>query len=250
MAHQPEDRFDDPSTSWALIDQAHNPDTPLEQRQAAQQQLIVRYQRLVRRYLSGALGREHGGADAVDDCVQEFSKRVLEGKYRHAAPQRGRFRPYLLRSLQNLVTDYHRARARRPEMLGGHEPAVEAPPVSDQDFDRMWSEELVCRALQALADHEQRTGQVLYTVLKGKMDEPGLSAEQLAARLSGPGEPRTAEWVTSRLSRARKKLAELIRREVRLSLQGPSDADVDEELADLGLLAYLEKRKRRSSEGA
>jgi RNA polymerase sigma-70 factor (ECF subfamily) len=244
MSAQPEDHFDTPSTSWTLIEQAHNPDTPLNLRQAAQHQLILRYERLVRRYLAGALSGVREFADAIDECVQEFSKRVLEGRYRHAAPERGRFRGYLFRSLQNLVTDYHRSRAGRPESLGDHDPAAPTREVSDQEFTRVWSEELVCRALQALADHEQRTGQVLYTILKFKLDHPEMSAVQIAASLSGPEETRTTEWVSTRLYRAREKLTELIRREVSLSLQTPTDEAIEEELADLGLLAYLEKRKR------
>jgi RNA polymerase sigma factor (sigma-70 family) len=211
LAPQPESRWDDPSTSWALIEEAHDPAAPADRRQAARHQLLARYEPLVRRYLGGALGREPERADAVEECVQEFSKRVLEGRYRGAGHERGRFRAYLFRSLQNLVNDYRRARARRPESLGGHEPAVDDPLLGDEGFNKLWAEELVCRALRALADLEQRTGQVLHSVLALKADQPELSAGQLAARLSGPGRPRTAEWVTGRLYKARVKLAELIR---------------------------------------
>jgi DNA-directed RNA polymerase specialized sigma24 family protein len=243
MAPQPDSRFDDASTSWALIEEAHDPAAPAERRQAARHQLLARYEALVRRYLSGALEREPGRADAVAECVQEFSQRVLEGRFQGAGQERGRFRAYLLRSLQNLVNDYRRARARRPGSLGDHEPAVDDPRLGDQGFNKLWAEELVCRALRALADLEQRTGQVLHSVLALKAGHPELSAGELAAQLSGPGQPRTAEWVTGRLYKARLKLAELIRAEVRLSLKEPSDEEVEEELADLGLLAYLDRRK-------
>jgi hypothetical protein len=47
-----------------------------------------------------------------------------------------------------------------------------------------------------------------------------------------------AVWVRKRLHLARQKLRELLREEVRRTLREPTDAAVEEELADAGLLAY------------
>ncbi len=239
-ADNPGDHFDHLSTSWTLLGEAHDSATPQARREAALEQVIERYQNLVRRYLAGALRQERNAREAVDECFQEFGLRVLRGAFKGAAPERGRFRDYLWTCLANLVNDYHRKRRRELEPLEDREPAAEEErPVSEQEFLAMWREELVARALRALEAHERQTGQWLYAVLKLKMEHPQLRSEQLAERLApAVGKPLTAEWARKRLFLARGKLAALLLDEVRQSLREPTDEQVYEELADLGLLEY------------
>jgi hypothetical protein len=80
---------------------------------------------------------------------------------------------------------------------------------------------------------------VLYATLKLKMDHPDWGAAQLAEHLSEQlGSPVNAVSVRQRLSRARNRLCELLRQQVRLELRNPTEEQVDEELAELGLLGY------------
>jgi RNA polymerase sigma factor (sigma-70 family) len=228
------------STSWALLQEAHDPRAHAQRRADARGQLIRRYEDVVRRYLGGALRHEDDRQEAIDECFQRFSLRVLEGALHSADASRGRFHNYLRTCLSNLVTDYRRERARQPAGLPASDPAQpDADPVSDAEFRELYREGLVIRALQGLARHEQQTGQLLFTVLKVKMDHPDLHAPQIAERLSAQlARPLSAVWVRQRLFQARRRLCELLRQEVRFDLQAPSDEQVDEEMADLGLLQY------------
>src|SRR5262249_22528719 len=152
-----------------------------------------------------------------------------------------RFRNYLRICLGNLVADYHRRRQRRPEGLGDREPELSDPPPEDElRYQQVWREDLLARALHALDRHEQRTGQRLYSVLKLKMDHPEWRMERLVEELSRSGAgPVSADWVRLRLFRARAKLCELLRLEVKQTLREPTEEQVDEELAELGLLEYV-----------
>jgi hypothetical protein len=49
-----------------------------------------------------------------------------------------------------------------------------------------------------------------------------------------------AEWVRQKLSRARKKFADLLATEVRRSLSEKTEEAIREELAALGLLKYID----------
>src|SRR5439155_155691 len=143
MDPRPDDHFDHLSTSWTLLDKAHRPDLPAQQQQAARQQVIERYGSLVRRYLGGAFRQEPDAPEAVEECFQEFSLRVMRGAFKGAAPERGRFRAYLRTYLSNLGNDYRRNNLRRAESLGEYEPAAqEEPPAGDQEFAAMWREDL------------------------------------------------------------------------------------------------------------
>jgi RNA polymerase sigma factor (sigma-70 family) len=234
-------RLDELSTSWTLLQAAHDEAASPPKRDEARHELLERYLELVRRYLAGALRLERGRDEVVDELVQEFSLRVMRGSLQGAHPDRGRFRNFLKVMLSNLVCDHHRRRRRQPGPLGDSEKGSEDPPLpGEEEFTRMWREQLVTRALRALAAFERTSGQVLYTVLKRALDEPALSSEELAGRLAGQlGREVTAAWVRKRLFLARQKLRELIRAEVRQSLSDPTDETVDAELAEVGLLAYL-----------
>jgi RNA polymerase sigma factor (sigma-70 family) len=218
------------ATPRTLFGKAHDKDVPEEQRQAARGELLLRYQGAVKRYLAGALRGAVNREDLVGECFQRFSERMLDGRFRGADPDRGRFRYYLRRSLGNLVNDIYRDIAREPDGLGGRDP------VAPEPLEESWREVLMQRALEALREHEANSGAGHYTVLKLKMD--GLKAEEIGQRLGAGGKAITAVAIRRRLTRAREKLVELLREEVRQTLSAPSEEDVDEELADLGLLEY------------
>jgi RNA polymerase sigma factor (sigma-70 family) len=234
---QPPDHFDQLSTSWSLLEEAHDPLAQPGRRAEARGRLLLRYEPVARRYLGGAL-RQAEDPEAVEECFQRFCLRVLEGGFQAVTPERGRFRHYLRAVLSNLVTDYQRERQRRLPALADADPP-ETFLVSDEEFRAMYREELVTRALRALAEQERQTGGVLYTVLKLKIDRLDWQAPRLAEHLSGQlGRPLTAGWVRKRLFQARERLWELLRQEVWLDLQDPTDERLDEELAELGLLQY------------
>src|SRR5262245_15506525 len=233
--------FDDQSTSWTLIDGAHDPDA--EVRYRAQALLIHRYDRVVRRYLAGALNRKLDNRDeiqeAIAECVQRCWKRLVEGRFQAVSPAKGRFRNYLQTVLSNLVISYLRERAGGPAPLGDLEPPA-PDPVSDTEYRDLFRTALLGRAMEQLQRQDQQKDQGFFTLLRARRDHPEASMAELAGRLSAGGQKRNENWVRVTLFRARQRLCELLRLEVALELDDRTTAAVDEELAEPGLLVYCQ----------
>lgn len=238
MDSPPPQRLSDFSTCWTLLRAAHDAEADPTAREQARQALVERYLGVARSYLGGALRHEANREDVVEELAQEFGVKVMAGSLQNASPDGGKkFRVYLRTVLANLVNEWHRKRRRREIPLPS-EPLV-ARDVSEQEYATIWREELVRRALQALAEYEQRTGEVRYLVLKLAIDHPTAHTSELAERLSVLlGKPVDAAWVRKRTFLAREKLRELVRHEVRQTLREPTDEAVEEELAEAGLLKY------------
>jgi RNA polymerase sigma factor (sigma-70 family) len=223
------------STPWDLLRQARDvlPAVQAEARAA----LLDRYGPLIRRYLAGAFRGRADQQEAVDECLQRFGVRLCEGAFDGADPQRGRFRDYLKRSLNNLVVDYHRAHA-------AHAGTAEIPDVAapdDDAYDEMHRMHLVQRALAALERQDGAGGRQCGVVLRLRMAQPDWGMAQLAEALSRDGEPRTANWVKQQLFRGRERLCLLLRAEVASELQSARPEDVEAELAALRLLEYCQR---------
>jgi RNA polymerase sigma factor (sigma-70 family) len=243
---EPPQRIDDLSTSWTLVIGAHDQAATPEQRREALEKLIDRYLPLVRRYLAGALRTEPNCEVTIDDLTQQFGLRVARGSLKSADPARGQFRYFLKRILSNLIKDHKRKTQKLPVQLPESEVAKEDSSFDDEHYNREWRQELMTKALETMVRLEQESSRRLYTVLKLKLDEPELKAADLADQLKKRfGDKVDAGWVRKRLYEARKKLEELIRKEVRQTLREPTDEAVDAELAELGLLIPGRKSGRK-----
>ncbi len=230
-------------TLWTLVRRAHQGSDV----GAAQKQLLDRYGGAIRRYLLGALR----DPDAADDLFQEFACRLLSGNMRGADPERGRFRSFVKGVLFHMVADHHKRRNRQPVPLAPEHPEPAVAPPSLEDLDRAfltsWRDELLARAWAALADIETQTGQPFYTVLRFRAEHTDLPSQRMAELLGEKlGRKVTAAGVRQTLHRAREKFADLIIDEVVHSLENPTVEQLEDELIDLGLLAYcrpaLERR--------
>jgi RNA polymerase sigma-70 factor (ECF subfamily) len=233
------------STRWALLDQAHQGSA--EAASAAQRQLIQRYTPAIYRYLRGAVR----DPEVADELFQEFALRFVRGDFKRADPERGRFRNFLKTSLYHLVVDYQRRRQQQALPLPPDDASPAAGPESTdagQEFLDVWRAELMGRAWEGLERVERQTGQPLYTVLRSRMDHPGMRSPQMAEELSRRlGKPVTAEWVRKRLFYARQQFTDFLLAEVARSLGQPTREELEQELVDLGLLEYcrpaLERRR-------
>lgn len=225
-------------TQWSLLVQAHRTDDPAAARDA-QAELLPRYCAAVYRYVRGAVA----DPAAADDLCQEFALRFVRGDFRHARPDRGRFRDYLKTALFHLVAETRRRQA--GDRWVPFDSRVDLPPAADGDgpggeFREAWRRELLNRTW---AELERACGggapPTLYDVLRRKADAPAEPSAALAVQLATAfGRPLTADNVRQMVHRARGRFAELLRREVGASLPSDDPAEVDAELADLGLLVY------------
>jgi DNA-directed RNA polymerase specialized sigma24 family protein len=194
-------------------------------------ELVVRYQKAIRNYLAAILRR--AGSDSVEEAYQDLYLTALDPGLGVWDGQ-GRFRDFLKKAVRRVARRYQ---GKRPGQLD--EGVEVADPADDHDWDRSWRDGLMRRALEDL-DAYQRGERVAgrannYATLIRLIEQyPGETGPQLAARLS-------MSYVKFRkdLSRARRKLAEFLRAEVRWSEPRWTDSQVDDELRDLGLGGVL-----------
>ena len=224
-------------TLWSVVRTAQGDNTV--DAGAAKQQMIDRYGAAIRRYLLGATRNE----DLADELFQEFAVRFLTGKYSSADADRGRFRSFLKTILFRLVAEHHRRLGRdRSVPMGSMMPeAVDdsTPEVSDKEFNRVWSEELLKKAWAALSNLEQRSGRPLFTVMQVKVENPQMRSGEIAELVSRKtGQEMSTGNARVILHRAREQFADLLVDEVQHSLATDDEERVLEELEALGLLPY------------
>lgn len=186
--------------------------------------------------------RGHAAEDA-QDLTQEFFARILEKKYlKLADPTRGRFRTFLLTSLNHFLINEWRKDQRIKRganhcVLALDEQAAEsrylAEPVDgltpDKLYDKRWAVALVEKVLSRLGEEYAAVGKIaLFDSLKPQLlgDAAGEGYVMLAQRL---GATEGALRVTA--LRLRERYRELLRAEVSHTVATPEE--VDEELRHL-----------------
>jgi RNA polymerase sigma factor (sigma-70 family) len=229
------------TTAWTALRDAHGDSAGAAR--AAQELLMRRYGGAVYRYLRRALGEPA----AAEDVAQEFALGLVRGDFRHADPQRGRFRNYVKTVLFHLVAKYHRGRRRLPQPVDADvEHLAAAAPAGEAQFDADWRAELLARAWDALA----RAKPALYAALRLRADHPELTSPALAEALGRQaGKPISPEGARQLLHRARARFADLLIDEVAHSLESPSAEGVAAELRDLNLLEYCRPALDRYARG-
>jgi RNA polymerase sigma-70 factor (ECF subfamily) len=192
--------------------------------------------------------RGHAVHDA-QDLTQSFFAYVIEHKiYTRADREKGKFRSFLLASLKNFLGHaYDReqtlkrggsldflplddARAEAAESLFQTHFADGEPNGEDRLFERSWAEALVGAGLERLSAEYQAEGkqslfQQLRIFLTGSAD-PLPAYDQLAVKVGLP-----ASTLRSHVTRLRMRYRELLRAEVRQTVE--SEAEVDGELHEL-----------------
>lgn len=230
-----DDRLSEMMTQWTVIFDAHS--TRRTAAKAAQQALVLRYGAAIHRYMLSVV-KKH---DVVEDLCQEFATRLVAGDFSKADPAKGRFRDFLKTCLFHLVADHFRKRANRPGTALEDVPEVADSGNSEEEFTRQWRAEVLEKVWEMLKEWEDRSGQLFYTVLRARAESPETRSPALAKQLSEKlGKPLTADNVRQTLHRARTKFAELLRDETARNLQTTDPEAIDDELRELGLLAYCQ----------
>jgi RNA polymerase sigma factor (sigma-70 family) len=187
-------------------------------------------------------GRGHSAADA-EDLTQAFFARLLEKQgIRHADPAKGRFRSFLLKSLQNFAANVHARDTaakrggtapvlslefERAEGRFSVEPASHDSP--EKEFDRRWALTLLERVLARLAVEASAKGNSeQFAALKPYLtgDEPQLSYAATASALE-----MSDAAVKVAVHRLRKKFRDLVRDEIAQTVA--SSAEIEDELRHL-----------------
>jgi RNA polymerase sigma factor (sigma-70 family) len=226
-------------TSWTTIRTAH---TPGPAGQAAMGELIGRYHDAVLRYLKLKLR----DSNLADEVFQEFWTKLLTHKLAGADCNKGRFRDYLRTVLHRLIIDHFRGRKLQAlppgDLLDPNEP--------DADYDRVWREAVLHRALTRLETYELKTPKNRYaSVLALRRDNPGKSIDEIAAILGQQTNTKiTAESFRKTLQRARAKYFDLLVQELRETIHPATEDDIEDEIQALGL-GHLYRRHLSQIDG-
>ena len=183
------------------------------------------------------------GLHEAQDLTQEFFLRLLEkNALARAAPERGRFRSFLLASLDHfLANEWDKARAKKRgggaqaislDLSTGEsrlnlEPAHNLTP--ERLYEREWTLTLLALAMDRLQADCESTGKMRqFELLKGGLagNQESVNYAAIAAELE-----MTEEAVRQAAHRLRKRYRELLRAEVAQTVADPSE--VDEEIRSL-----------------
>lgn len=220
------DRLDQIETDWALIfEPAH---------------VVMRYAEAVQSSLRAFLRCEHD----AEEVAQDFFLWVTQHGLPRASQDRGRFRDYLKKVVRNQAINYLRNKRPYTREIGMVDVASadEVVSLSDQEWLEHWRDCLMTRAWQRLEEYQFHSPKGRYfTVLHLCVNHPDEDSEQLAARVRAiDGGILSAVAFRKQVSRARRVFCKLLVAEVAKTLDDPSPAEVDEELAELGLMAYIQ----------
>ena len=181
-------------------------------------------------------------AEEAQDLTQAFFATLLEKEYlRVADPERGRFRSFLLASLNHFLANEWRRRSARKR--GGGKPAISLDAESaetryrqepahnltpERAYERRWALLLLEKALSKLRDEYAAGGKAkVFVRLSGFLGGGERAAYEKAAR----DLDMTEGAVKVAVHRLRKRCRAILRAEVAQTVADP--ADVDEELRHL-----------------
>jgi RNA polymerase sigma-70 factor (ECF subfamily) len=230
------------ATHWTLVLRARG-QSPAAQ--AALGELCEAYYAPVQAFIRATTHDD----EAARDLTQEFFARVLAGSaFDRVAPERGRFRSFLLGAVKHFLADM-RARAGARKRGGGAvlvplepgtdtSPGLEVPdagwPGVDAAFDRQWACALLDRSLRKLGAEmaaEGKGGQ--FDVLKPWLTGVAATPQSEAAMRLGLNEGA----VKVAIHRLRGRFRDLVKGEIAQTVQDPA-----EEAAELNYLIEVVSR--------
>ncbi len=235
------------TTHWSLVLAAGHDASPAARQALAQ--LCETYWYPLYAYIR-RLG--HQPAEA-QDLTQGFFVHLLEKEaIQVAEPSRGRFRSFLLASLNHYTTNQWR-RDQAQKRGGGRtplsldlpdgerrytlEPVVDAP--AERVFMRRWAITVLDQAVQRLRDDYERSGKLeLFDSLKGFLGggPSNVPYSDIAAELGS-----TEGAVKVAVHRLRMRCREMLRREIAQTVD--SESEVDEEIRDLFQAVAVERTR-------
>jgi len=216
------------STDWSMVRQLDGPDAEL-----ALAKLCEQYWQPLYAYVRTKVRDVHKAQDLTQGF---FAHVVAKDSLRRAAPERGRFRSFVLASLKNFIAnDYAAEKAQRRGGNFRHVPLdfdngdqhfsrVAADSMSpDRVFERAWTLTLLDRVSERLRSEHEAAGELdRFETLKQALAPAvgGSTYDEIAAALGVT--PAGARQAASRL---RKRYRELLRLEVGRTLEDNDDIE-------------------------
>jgi RNA polymerase sigma-70 factor (ECF subfamily) len=239
-----------PKTLWSEVRAAAA--TGADESFRAISKLCERYRRPLLLYLQRRAGREE-----AEDLLQGFLVKLVDRRfYDSLAPDKGRFRTFLVTCLRNHLRDeFDKRRARKrgggaslaslDETSTSGQPAVQAAdtgPSPDVEFDRAWARTILHRAFNKLESEQRRAGKENFfreakALLLGANEETEVVARRL--KMSA-GSFRVA------VHRLKGRLGELVTEQVQPTVASPED--LQSELLYLTELFGLKQVSRQAGE--
>jgi len=225
------------TTHWSLVVSAGKPEG--KEAREALSSLCQRYWFPLYAYVR----RRVPNLQEAQDLTQEFFLRLIEkNAVARATPERGRFRSFLLASLDNfLANEWDRANAIKrggghevlPLDLSAGESRLNLEPTHNLTpqrlYEREWTLTLLGLAMDGLRADCESTGKLRqFELLQGALSGDGekLNYSSIAAELQ-----MTEDAVRQAAHRLRKRYRELLRAEVAQTVSNPDE--VDEEIRSL-----------------
>jgi len=194
---------------------------------------VMRYGGAVQRYL-GAILRD---TDAADEVWQELVAGWLKRGCAATWPGRGRFRDYLRTSARNAAMTHLRKqnRVKTAELTD----AMAATAARELDDD--WQKCLLDKVWRDLDAAERRgSGNFVHTALRIYTEHPDQESTDHAVLASKRlSRPISADAFRQQVRRGKKQMAELILIAVAGTIADASAEDVEAELIELGLMAFV-----------
>ncbi len=147
---------DFPETRWSIVVNAADLDSP--ERAGALESLVESYLPALRAHL---ILRRRLQPDMVEDFVQEFVlKKILEQNVvSKADSDRGRFRSFMLKALDNFVRDFFRTNKMHDQLNEFVEESAEDKRHAHADvFEAAWARQVFCNAVRKFKDECDDSG--------------------------------------------------------------------------------------------
>lgn len=229
------------TTRWSLV---------LETRQSSPDGRLA-LEALCRAYRSPVVAylRARGRCPSdAEDLAQSFFEQLLRRRLHAVAdPERGRFRAFLLAALKHfLANERERAGAARRggdaaaiPLDPGFDPADEDAAAPDEVFERDYAMTVVARAVERLRAEAARTPRAaLFAQLEPFLLEPP-DATDYAALAERLGMRRNTLAVT--IHRLRNRLREMVRDELRETVDSPAALDREMEVLGRALAVHHDR---------
>lgn len=223
-----------PMTQWSMVVSAGVGTDP--QARAALEQLCRMYWQPLYLFIRRQ-GRDHHDAE---DATQQFIAHLLAAdSLQSAAPERGRFRTFLLTGLRNFLTsEWRRTQAAKrgggvtlldlesPDVRDsiGYEP-TDPSLTPERAFDRSWAQGMVERAAMALRAEYNASGREKIFAQMAPLIWGTDSNEAIATGAAAVGLTPNAFRVA--VHRVRRRLGERLRAQVAETVSDPREIDVE-----------------------